>query len=98
MAALSADDLLARTMSRLSAGGSSVRAFGLPLRSRAATEMPALDLELPSPPPPLRDGVTEVHYSRWLVEENNKEVGDELRGFQQAQKSFRKLQMEKFAV
>ena len=73
---------------------SPIRAFGLPLRSKAALEPPSLDLELPSPPPPLRDGVTEVHYSRWVVEESNKEVGDELRQFQQAQKSFRKTQME----
>ena len=57
-------------------GSSPMRAFGLPLRSKAALEPPAFDLELPSPPPPLRDGVTEVHYSRWVVEESNKAVGD----------------------
>jgi hypothetical protein len=56
------------------------------------------ELELPSPPPPLRDGVTEVHYSRWVVEENNKEVGEELRQFHQSQKGFRKTQVEKFLV
>ena len=87
---------MARPSPRSARGDSPIRAFGLPLRSKAALEPPSLDLELPSPPPPLRDGVTEVHYSRWVVEESNKEVGDELRQFQQAQKSFRKTQMENF--
>ena len=40
----------------------------------AGAEPPDFSVELPSPPPPLRDGVTEVHYSRWVVEEANKEV------------------------
>lgn len=46
----------------------------------------------------MRDGVTEVHYSRWVVEENAKEIGDELRQFYQNQKGFRKQQVEKFLV
>jgi len=37
-----------------------------------------------------------VHYSRWVIEEGNKEVGDQLRQFHTVQKSFRKEQMEKF--
>lgn len=78
-----------------SARGEAPRAFGLPLRSKAALEQ-NFELELPSPPPPLREGVTEVHYSRWVVEEANKDVGDELRQFHQNQKSFRKGQMERF--
>ena len=50
---------------------SSVSAFGggnfaSPLRSKSVAELEPLDL--PSPPPPLREGVTEVHYSRWVVE------------------------------
>ena len=53
---------------------------------------------MPSPPPKLRDGVTEVHYSRWVVEESNKEVGDELRSHSKGQKSFRKQQVEKFLL
>ena len=79
----------------LSRSSSPPRAFGLPLRSKAALEQ-TFELELPSPPPPLRDGVTEVHYSRWMIEESNKEVGDELRSFQQDQKQYKKAQMESF--
>ena len=111
---------------RSSTASDGPRAYGLPLRSKPALEPPDFSVELPSPPPPLRDGVTEVHYSRWVVEEANKEVrafnsrarcssffflsasvsrtalascaqvGDELRQFQQTQKSQRKEQMERF--
>jgi len=76
-----------------------MRAFGLPLRSKSALE-PTFepDLVLPSPPPPLRDGVTEVHFSRWVVEETNKEVADAAREDKTAQKVFRKEQVERFLV
>ena len=59
---------------RSSTASDGPRAYGLPLRSKPALEPPDFSVELPSPPPPLRDGVTEVHYSRWVVEEANKEV------------------------
>ena len=42
--------------------------------------------------------MTEVHYSRWVVEESNKEVGDELRSHSKGQKGFRKQQVEKFLL
>ena len=52
--------------------GSSTSGFAsslMPLRSRsvleAAEEMDLLP-QLPTPLPPLRDGVTEAHYSRWV--------------------------------
>ena len=77
-------------------GGSTIRAFGLPLRSKAATERLEPDLVLPSPPPPLRDGVTEVHYSRWVVEEANKEIGDETREEMASHKKYRKELLSKF--
>jgi len=78
---------------------SPTRAFGLPLRSKPALDSGALqelEFDFAAGVPPLRDGVTEVHYSRWVVEENNKEVGDELRQYHVNQKSFRKQQVEKF--
>jgi len=79
--------------------GDRIRPFGLPLRSRSALEQPLEpDLILPSPPPPLRDGVTEVHFSRWVVEETNKEIGDATREDKSSQKSFRKEMLEKFLV
>ena len=77
-----------------------IRAFGLPLSSRSALEQPIdfHELSLPSPPPPLRDGVTEVHFSRWVVEEANKEIGDATREDKAAQKAVRKDLIGKFMV
>ena len=82
--------------SRPDSPGRTSHAFGLPLRSKSALEPQFGIGELPSPPPPLRDGVTEAHYSRWVVEESNKDAGDELRQFNVSQKNFRKSQMERF--
>lgn len=79
---------------------SSTSALGsMPLRSKSALEVAeAMDLlpSMPTPLPPLRDGVTEAHYSRWVVEETNKETGDHLREESLAQKSYRKSQLERF--
>jgi len=79
---------------------SSTSALGsTPLRSKSALEVAeAMDLlpSMPTPLPPLRDGVTEAHYSRWVVEETNKETGDHLREESLAQKSYRKSQLERF--
>eukprot|EP00325_Prymnesiales_sp_UTEX-LB-985_P001317 CAMPEP_0174699244 /NCGR_PEP_ID=MMETSP1094-20130205/4578_1 /TAXON_ID=156173 /ORGANISM="Chrysochromulina brevifilum, Strain UTEX LB 985" /LENGTH=398 /DNA_ID=CAMNT_0015896531 /DNA_START=149 /DNA_END=1345 /DNA_ORIENTATION=- len=84
--------------------GSSTSGFAsspMPLRSRsvleAAEEMDLLP-QLPTPLPPLRDGVTEAHYSRWVIEEANKQVAEERRQTASEQKKFRKGQLEKFLL
>lgn len=59
------------------------------LRSRSVLDF-GPDLTLPSPLPPLRDGVTEVHFSRWVVEESNKEIGDVAREEAAAKKAQKK--------
>ena len=81
------------------AGGSNVHAFGLPLRSKAATEAVEPDLVLPPGDlPPLRWGVTEAHYSKWFVEETNKEVADQCREDRDSHKQMRKQLVDKFII
>ena len=74
-----------------------LHAFGLPLRSRSALEAsPLLGEQLPSPPPPLREGVTEAHYSRWVVEDANRQLAHSARSARTDGEAARRAAREAF--
>ena len=53
-------------------------------------------LELSSPRPSLRTDITEVHYSRWLIEQTNLETGNHRRQEMDSQRAFRTEQRDRF--